>query len=589
MKSKNVYIVSLILILSLLSIFIFGYNHIQNQNDYKQISGIKKFSSEDISDLSVLCKVWGFLKYYHPAVVEGKYNWDAELIKMLPSVLKAESQDKRNKIILEWVISMGQIEQGTLCEFSPDSVKMYPDLGWINNQTKLGKLSKELENIKTAKRSLSKSHYIFFNEYAKNPVFSNEDSYPEMSYPNASYRLLALFRYWNIIQYYFPYKYLIGENWDNVLIEFIPQFINAKNELEYKLTLLKLVARTHDSHAIIFDPIIEKFRGNYYVPFYVSFVDNKPVITDSMFNTIEKEYPLRIGDIILKVNGKSVKRIISEQSPYTSGSNYTCLLRNLSFNLLRSDTNFISVSFNRGDRIFSKKISCYPYPNDPAMFHNIFNKNKPLYQLLSKEKNIGYLYLGSSSGGVVPDYSNTKGLIIDLRCYPNGKKVYGYVDMQQLYEKPVKFAKFTSSIINQPGLFIYNKDCYTGDNKDVTLTKISKTVFYKGKVILLVNELTQSHAEFMAMFYRCSPNAVVIGSTTAGADGNISYIPLPGNIQTTMSGIGVYYPDGTETQRVGIVPDIVVTPTIKGIRDNHDEVLEKAISLIELSNFYKYY
>jgi len=30
-----------------------------------------------------------------------------------------------------------------------------------------------------------------------------------------------------------------------------------------------------------------------------------------------------------------------------------------------------------------------------------------------------------------------------------------------------------------------------------------------------------------------------------------------------ISGIGVYYPDGTETQRIGIIPDIELRPTLK--------------------------
>jgi C-terminal processing protease CtpA/Prc len=49
---------------------------------------------------------------------------------------------------------------------------------------------------------------------------------------------------------------------------------------------------------------------------------------------------------------------------------------------------------------------------------------------------------------------------------------------------------------------------------------------------------------------------------------------------TMISGIGVYYPDGTETQRVGIVPDVECKPTIQGIREGRDEVLEKAIEII---------
>ena len=47
------------------------------------------------------------------------------------------------------------------------------------------------------------------------------------------------------------------------------------------------------------------------------------------------------------------------------------------------------------------------------------------------------------------------------------------------------------------------------------------------------------------------------------------------------TGIGVYYHDGTETQRIGIVPDIEIKPTIEGIRAGKDEVLEKAIEWIK--------
>ena len=82
------------------------------------------------------------------------------------------------------------------------------------------------------------------------------------------------------------------------------------------------------------------------------------------------------------------------------------------------------------------------------------------------------------------------------------------------------------------------------------------------------------------MAFRRAPGATVIGSTTAGADGNVSEFPLPGLIRTMISGIGIYFPDGKETQRTGIVPDIEVKPTIKGILEGRDELLEKAKDLI---------
>jgi C-terminal processing protease CtpA/Prc len=71
-----------------------------------------------------------------------------------------------------------------------------------------------------------------------------------------------------------------------------------------------------------------------------------------------------------------------------------------------------------------------------------------------------------------------------------------------------------------------------------------------------------------------------VGSTTAGADGNVSSIPLPGGLSTMISGIGVFYPDKRPTQRIGIVPDVEARPTLAGIRAGRDEVLEAGIRQI---------
>ena len=47
-----------------------------------------------------------------------------------------------------------------------------------------------------------------------------------------------------------------------------------------------------------------------------------------------------------------------------------------------------------------------------------------------------------------------------------------------------------------------------------------------------------------------------------------------------ISGLGVFYPEKTPTQRVGIVADVVAHPTIAGIRAGRDELLEEAIRQI---------
>jgi C-terminal processing protease CtpA/Prc len=82
------------------------------------------------------------------------------------------------------------------------------------------------------------------------------------------------------------------------------------------------------------------------------------------------------------------------------------------------------------------------------------------------------------------------------------------------------------------------------------------------------------------MAFRAGGNTTIIGSTTAGADGNVSTIMLPGGLRTMISGIGIYYPNGGKTQRIGIVPDVEVSPTINGIKNGKDELIEKAINVI---------
>lgn len=81
--------------------------------------------------------------------------------------------------------------------------------------------------------------------------------------------------------------------------------------------------------------------------------------------------------------------------------------------------------------------------------------------------------------------------------------------------------------------------------------------------------------------FRAGQNTTIIGSQTAGADGTISKVNLPGGIQTWITGAGVYLPDGGEIQRVGVIPDIEVKPTIEGIREGRNELVEKAIEVIE--------
>ncbi|MFP7655849.1 S41 family peptidase [Chryseobacterium proteolyticum] len=96
----------------------------------------------------------------------------------------------------------------------------------------------------------------------------------------------------------------------------------------------------------------------------------------------------------------------------------------------------------------------------------------------------------------------------------------------------------------------------------------------------MVDENTQSQAETTTMMFKQHPKAKIIGSHTSGANGDVIRFKIAG-LETSFSGLGAYYPDQRETQRIGIIPDIIVRPTLKGIKAGKDEVLERALEYLK--------
>jgi hypothetical protein len=70
---------------------------------------IKDLTGVQIENLVTLGKVWGFLKYYHPQIAAGKYQWDYALFRILPHVLEATSRECRDRGVGEPVWKIAQV------------------------------------------------------------------------------------------------------------------------------------------------------------------------------------------------------------------------------------------------------------------------------------------------------------------------------------------------------------------------------------------------------------------------------------------------------------------------------------------------
>jgi C-terminal processing protease CtpA/Prc len=556
-----------------LMLFFFSLSCNHNYNEGTKII-INNLNNQKIENLSILCRIWGFLKYYHPYVAKGIYNWDNKLFDILPKIIECNNRKERNEILYDWIGGLGAVEYyKKLPDTNKSNIKTLPDLDWLNDREMLGeKLSDQLIFIKENPVK-GKKYYVSYDDITYQLIFHNENPYIDISSNDTGYRILTFFRYWNIIQYFYPFKYSIRKDWKNIPDEYIPKFINASDELQYKLAILELINEIHDSHAKIWqrDTILENYYGKYGAAFQVKFIEEQAVVTEFYDKELGERTTLKKGDIISKIDGLSVEEIVKTRLPITPASNKPTQLAEIARYLLFGKTGGSGIEYIRDNKI--NKTVIERYSPDKLNTLPFFYKKQAVSNKFIKN-NIGYIYPATFKNEeiikVMKQFKKTKGIIIDLRCYP-GKFSITRLCWQFLPER-IKWYKYTYPDIEYPGLFRWS------EIKEIGQTN---SEYYKGKIIIIVNELTFSLSEFYAMAFRLAPRALIIGSTTAAASGWISTISLPGGIKTMISAVGYYYPDGRETQQVGIIPDIEVKPTIKGIKEGRDELLEKAIEIIE--------
>lgn len=521
-----------------------------------------------VENVTALGQVWGFLKYFHPAVAAGQRDWDAELLRQLPAVLACRSPAARSRLLSAWITRLGPVPPCSSCAAAPlRPVHQPADLRWARDPKRFSAALRQQLAFIEANRYQGPYYYV--TQKGSTTYFPHEQAYAEPALPAPGLRLLGLIRYWNMFQYYFPYRYALDEEWSQVLPDLLPRFAQASTPLAYRHAALALFARVHDGHARFYppDPLLEAERGAYQVAADVQFLEGEQaVVVRVRPDALVPPSPLEPGDVLTHWAGTPVADLVRQRLPETGGANRAAQLHTIALNLPYAATPTVAVQVVRAGRPLSLVVPARrvgpPPPASPA---------DSAYCLLTPE--IGYIDMlrirWEQVNPVMQAFAHTKGLVLDQRNYPNEVAM---VLPRLLLTQPVAYARFAERDSTYPGRFL--------QSVPDTLQPLRGVAPYTGRVVVLVNEVSRSRSEFTAMSFQATPHGTVLGSQTAGSDGNTTPITLPGGLKTLMTGLGVYYPDGGETQRVGIRIDVPVRPTIAGIRAGRDELVERAVELI---------
>jgi hypothetical protein len=101
-----------------------------------------------------------------------------------------------------WINGLGYFEVVGQDTFKKDSIKIRPDYSWIDKSVFGEELAGQLQQIQNAQRR-TEHFYISRIPGVGNPVFTNEQPFGGPRYREDALRLLCLYRYWNMIQYFF--------------------------------------------------------------------------------------------------------------------------------------------------------------------------------------------------------------------------------------------------------------------------------------------------------------------------------------------------------------------------------------------------
>lgn len=538
-------------------------------------------TSDDLSDprvpgnLETLCRVWGYAKYHHPVFCDTlcRVDVDSALFALLPQVVHAD-RVTRNRHLLDWVRSLGAYTPNRVDyeqSLAPLELVSTVDLAWTRDTILLGcDLSHLLQDLRYAERG--ENYYLRMGTMENGPGYHylslrNEKSYPTPQM-DSGLNLLTLFRLWNVIEYYAPNRSLTLHPWDEVLSTYI-RLVGAETDpVRFSRLYMRLIRELNDGHAVA---PVEMLFGQRMLPVWPLQAEGR------LFVGYSGDSALKRGDEVVAIDGEPISERLELLREYASRSNEASLRQALRFYGLCTRRDTAEVVRRRAGVCDTLRVATVPYGSvsplyDPAQLE------QPPFRLLADS--VGYIYAGTFSrehlAQVVQTLPRTRALIIDLRTYP--LKVDGALIAligQSLRTESVVVRQALYQTLALPGLF-YRQEQWLFEDFGEVAARCTEP--YKGRVILLVDEMTQSNPEFQAMAFQSCPQTLTIGSPTSGANGSIVWIPLPGQM-TSFSGIGALYPDGTQPQTVGVRLDVEVLPTAEGLQAGRDEVLERALEL----------
>jgi hypothetical protein len=363
---------------------------------------------------------------------------------------------------------------------------------------------------------------------------------------------------WNVYRHFYPYWRDLGADpavdWDADLRRHLQAAAAATTAAQQREVLERLVAGVHDGHGNVIE---QTRRGG--LPVALRLIEDRLVVVGADVGD------LRPGWTVTAVDGAPAAAWLKARVALRSGTSQWRTSRALSVDCEAGAS--VSLAIHDGLAARTVALPCGdrrpPTEQRPA----------PVAELTH---GIWYVDLTRAKMEAITPHlaaiAGARGVVFDVRGYPTDA---GFAILPHLIDAPEHDRWMHVERIVGPFKRVASES-------SIGWNLAPKAPHIAGTRVFLTDGRAISYAESVMGYVADRRLGAIVGGPTAGANGNVAAFTVPSGRRITFTGMRVTRHDGTSRfHMIGVLPTVPLAPTIAGVQGGRDELLERALALID--------
>jgi peptidase S41-like protein len=363
---------------------------------------------------------------------------------------------------------------------------------------------------------------------------------------------------WNVLEHFWPYWDAVSVDWQAELDVALRDALDDRTVEDHVVTLERLSAAAPDGHARV---TCSGTPRRVKPPFTVEVIQGRVVVTASADPAVIR------GDIVVMLDGRPAAAQLADDEKLTSGSPQARVVKAAAqFGAGPIDA-LVNLVVNRGGierRIAvarsDKVIEEYSRPAIERMEGDVYYVDLSRVTMTNLDAEMSKL-------------ANAAGIVFDVRRRPNST----HPVLSHLLKRPDDSKNWLAvPHVIRPD---HVASAISGwDSSGWEMPVLQPHI--AARVAFLTGPVAQSYAESIMGLVEYYHLGEIVGSATAGTNGNVAEIAEPSGCVTRFTGMRVTKSDGSRFHLIGIQPTIPASRTIAGVVAGRDEVLERALAYV---------